>query len=137
MFHTTEPTMSEPIRALLEQVTGLVSKGYYSYATTLGPEDDMPAFEREVKDWVDGVKRTTATTHPLEGLQFLNFGRYCFLLATPGLHDVLAQDRVALEDIRQKPLPCCGYGISCKKLGDGYTVVVHGPSGAPVEVSRR
>jgi len=129
MFHTTEPVLSARMRAFLEQVVGLVSKGYYSYAVTLGPEGDMPAFEREMKNWVEEVKRKTATTHPVEDLQFLCSDRYCFLMATPGLNDLLARVRVRVKDIRKTPLPCMGYGISCEKQVDGCSVSVKGMSG--------
>jgi hypothetical protein len=137
MFHTTEPVLSAPIRAILEQVVGLVSKGYYSYAVTLGPDGDMPAFELEMKNWVEEVKRKTAMTHPLEDLQYLSLDRFCFLMATPGLNDVLADCRVRLEDIRKKPIPCIGYKVSCEKLAEGHSVLVNGMSGKRLDFLSR
>ncbi len=121
---------------MLEQVVRLVSKGYYFYAMALGSEDDMPAFEREMKNWVGEVKRKTAMTHPLEDLQYISFDRFCLLMATSGLQDMLAHNRLRIEDIRQKPLPCLGYNIKCKKLEDGYFVSIEGPSGKPLDLLR-
>jgi len=55
MFHTTEPDLSADMRALLEQVVGLVSKGHYSYEVILGPDVDMPAYQSEVENWVEAM----------------------------------------------------------------------------------
>ena len=121
---------------MLEQVVELVSKGYYFYSVMLGPEDDMPAFEREMKDWAEEVKRSIAMTHPHDGLQFFADGRFCLLIATPGLREVLAKCNLRLEDVRQRTIPCCGYGVSCKKMADGYSVLVHGLSGKQLDLSR-
>jgi|SRR5579863_6071091 len=129
MFHTTEPALSPSNRAFLDQVVGLASKGYFSYSVIFGPDVDMPAYESELKNWVEEIKRITATTHPVEDLRYLCVGRFCLLMATPGLNDVLAHSRVRVEDIRKTPIPCFGYKISCKKLADGYSVLVDGMSG--------
>jgi len=137
MFHTTEPDLATDMRAFLERVVELVSKGYYSYEVWLGPDVGMRAYESEVKNWVEAMKQRTATTHPAEGFQYLCLDRYCLLMATPGLNDVLAHSRVRLEDIRKNPLPCIGYKISCEKLAAGYAVLVDGMSGKRLNVFRR
>ena len=137
MFHTNEPDLATPIRALLEQVVGLVSKGYYYYIVTLAPEDDTEAFDLEIKNWIEQLKLSTALTHPHDDVQYLSFNRFRLLIATDGLHDVFVADRLRVKDIRNQPLPCCGYQVRCDKVNSSYCVAVVGPSGKTLDFSRR
>ena len=132
MFLTTEPTMSKLDREIVSKVVRFVSKGYYFYEVILGPDTDMPGFERKLAEWVEEVKESAAITHPNDGLEIFTSGLFCILLATPGLLDLLAQCKARLQDVRTKPIPCCGYGIKCERQGDAYSTVVLGQLGDPI-----
>lgn len=52
-------------------------------------------------------------------MQYLRWGSFFVIVATPGEHPFFAEEEKRIRDFRRHPLYCLGYSIGCRRGRDG------------------
>ena len=111
------------IEGFIQQIAvSFVLHGYRYFVVGRIPEKREPKtvdatlierYELDISKWTRARRRKAGAA----SVQYLRHGRVFVLIATEGEHRFLERERV--RDIREKPLVCFGYRISCYQRPNG------------------
>lgn len=113
--------LASSIEGFVQQLAvGYVTHGYFFYVTGQIPtEKDPEKTDRKIIErYRIDVSKSTRVRQKKAGeanLQYLRFGHFFVILATPGVHRFFEDEAAVLKDLRETPIRFHDYAISCHK----------------------
>ena len=113
--------LATSVEGFVQQLAvGYVTHGYFYFVTGQIPaEKDPEKTDRKIIErYRIDVSKSTRVKQKKAGeanLQYLRFGHFFVILATPGVHLFFEEEAAVLKDLRESPLRFYDYAISCHK----------------------
>jgi len=94
-----------------------VGRGYFFYVVGEIPEKKDPCLvdQKLIEKYGLGIGKTARARRKAAGfanVQYLRYGRFFVLLATPGKHPFFEEERKYIRDARETPIKFGGYAVS-------------------------
>ena len=121
MYHCEAASVAGFVQQL---AVGYIARGYRFYvACHIPPDKEVAAvdcklierYDLDVSKWT----RARRKQHGLANVQYLRYGRFFVLIATPGRHDFFERES-NWRDIREHPIYFAGYSVGCRAGHDGW-----------------